>query len=131
MPIVSGFGVAGPTAAFGIVAGLGKVSAWAAFAAGAAETAVAAAATGAAIGLDPVTDFARAAGVSIPLFGDAIAAAGVVTVFVTLAAGAPASVFFGGADSPPDELVRLVDLNESRIFVAAAASCARMCGICT
>ena len=114
MPIVSTFWGAGLTAAFGIGGGAGEVSA------GAAEAVVAAAITGAAVAADPVTDFARATGVSTPLFVEAIAAAGAVTVFVALGAGAPASGFLGGAG-----------LNESRIFPAAPASCARICGICS
>jgi len=40
--------------------------------------------------------------------------------FAGLAPGAPASALVGNAG-----------LNESRIFVAAATSCARMCGICS
>jgi hypothetical protein len=43
-----------------------------------------------------------------------------VAAFAELAAGAPASAFFGGAG-----------LNESRIFYAARQSCARICGICS
>ena len=109
VPIVSAFGGAGVTAAFGIDAGTGSVST--AFAAGAADAVVATAATGAAVTADPVTDFARATGVLNSPFVDAITAAPAVAVFVALGAGAPASVFFGGAG-----------LNESRIFSAAAAS---------
>lgn len=76
--------------------------------------------TGSAVGAEPVADFARAAGVSTPVLVEAIAAEGAETVFEALGAGAPPSAFFGGAG-----------LNESRIFCAAAASCERMCGICS
>jgi hypothetical protein len=106
-------GGAGVTAAFGIEAGGGEAS-------GADVAAVAASVTGAAMGVEPVTDLARAAGVLTPARVDAMAAAPDVAVFAALGAGAPAVGFFGAAG-----------LNESRIFSAAAASCARMCGICS
>ncbi|PYJ87762.1 MAG: hypothetical protein DME70_05935 [Verrucomicrobia bacterium] len=80
----------------------------------------AAAVTGAAISGEPVTDFARATGVLSSPLVEAITGAPAVAVFAALAAGAPASGFFGGAG-----------LNESRIFSAAAASCERICGICS
>lgn len=118
--MVSAFGVAGVTAAFATEAGAGVVSGSAAFAAGAAEEVVAAAATGAAVTAEPVTDFARATGVLNSPLVEAITAAPAVAAFDALAAGAPASGFFGAAG-----------LNESRIFSAAAASCVRMCGICS
>src|SRR3989440_4836721 len=82
--------------------------------------AVAAATTGAAISAEPVADFARATGVLSSPFVEAITAPPAVADFAALAAGAPASGFFGGAG-----------LKESRIFSAATASWERMCGICS
>ncbi len=70
--------------------------------------------------VDPTTLFARAVGVLKSAAVEAIGADPAVTVFAGLGAGAPASALVGGAG-----------LNESRIFVAAATSCARMCGICS
>jgi hypothetical protein len=131
VPIVSALGVAGVTAALAAEAGAGLSSASVAFAAGAAEAVVAAAVTGAAVTAEPVADFARATGVLNSPLVEAITGAPAVAVFDALAAGAPASGFFGGAGSPRDESVRSADLNESRIFSAAAANCVRMCGICS
>src|SRR5438477_12396570 len=119
VPIVSALGVAGVTAAFGIDAGAGGTVGSSAFAAGAASTAVVAVATGEAVTVEPVTDFARATGVLSSPFVEAITAEPAVTAFAGLGAGAPASGFFGG-----------VGLNESRIFSAATASWARLCRIC-
>src|SRR5437879_5283335 len=70
--------------------------------------------------VDPTTLFARAVGVLTSAAVDAIGVDPAVTTFSTLGAGAPASGFIGGAG-----------LNESRILLAAATSCARMCGICS
>src|SRR6266436_4253565 len=70
--------------------------------------------------VDPTTLFARAVGVLKSAAVEAIGADPAVTAFAGLGAGAPASALVGGAG-----------LNESRIFVAAATSCARMCGICS
>ena len=70
--------------------------------------------------VDPTTLFARAVGVLKSAAVEAIGADPAVTVFAGLGAGAPASALVGGTG-----------LNESRIFVAAATSCARMCGICS
>ena len=103
------------TAAFGMEEGtVAAVSA--VFAADAS----AAATTDAAISGEPVADFARAAGVLSSPLVEAITGPATVAVFAGLAAGAPESGFFGGAG-----------LKESRIFSAAAASCERMCGICS
>ena len=110
VPIVSAFGAAGPAAAFAADGG-GASADGSAFAAGAADVVVAAAATGAAVTAEPVTDFARATGVLRFPFVEAMAAAPAVTDLLALAAGAPASDFFGGAG-----------LKESRIFSAATAS---------
>src|SRR5205823_12596693 len=118
--MVSAFGAAGITAAFGIDGGADALSDSAVFAAGAAETVVAPAATGAAVIAEPVTDFARATGVLNSPFVEAITAAPAVAAFDALGDVVAAAVFFGGAG-----------LNESRIFSAATASCARMCGICS
>src|SRR5437588_2003780 len=74
----------------------------------------------AAVIVDPTTLFARAVGVLRSAAVDAIGAVPAVTAFAALDAGAPASGFAGGAG-----------LNESRILVAAATSCARICGICS
>jgi hypothetical protein len=106
--MVSAFGAAGLTAAFGIEAATSRDSS--ALAAGATGGLLAAATTGAAVTLEPVTDFARATGVLKSPFVEAITAAPAVALFAGLDAGAPV-VFFGGAG-----------LNESRIFSAAAAS---------
>src|SRR4029077_9728970 len=73
-----------------------------------------------AVMVDPTTLFARAVGVLNSPEVEAIGVDCAVTVFAALGAGAPASVFSGGEG-----------LNESRIFSAAATSCARMCGICS
>src|SRR5437868_6272613 len=116
VPIVSTLGAAGVTAAFGIVGAEAAVGSWA-FAAGAADAAVTAA-TGAAVTVEPVTDFARATGVLSSPFVEAITAERAVTAFAGLDAGAPPSGFFAGTG-----------LNESRIFSAAAQSWARICGI--
>ena len=70
--------------------------------------------------VDPTTLFARAVGVLTSAAVDAIGADPAVTTFATLDAGAPASGLVGGAG-----------LNESRNLVAAATSCARICGICS
>ena len=80
----------------------------------------AATATGSAVTVEPVTDFARATGVLSSPFVEAITAEPAVTALAGLGAGAPASGFFGGAG-----------LNESRIFSAATQSWARICGICS
>src|SRR5207244_2881573 len=101
-------------AGFGAAAGCGEAAAGFSGAAGAAETVVAAAATGAAVIAEPVTDFARATGVLNSPFVEAITAAPAVAAFDALGDGVAAAVFFGGAG-----------LNESRIFSAATASCAR------
>src|ERR1043166_3816581 len=81
--------------------------------------------------VDPTTLFARAVGVLNSPEVDAIGVDSAVTVFAALGAGAPASLFSGSEGSPRDESIRSADLNESRIFSAAATSCARMCGICS
>src|SRR5437879_4901570 len=73
-----------------------------------------------AIIVDPTTLFARAVGVLKSAAVEAIGADPAVTAFAGLGAGAPASALVGGAG-----------FNESRIFVTAATSCARMCGICS
>src|SRR5436190_20476298 len=105
--MVSGFGAAGLIAALGMDgASVGGPST------GGGVT------TGAAVGSDPVADFARAAGVLSSPFVETITGAGAVAVFAALAAGARATGFFGGAG-----------LKESRIFSAATASCERMWGI--
>ena len=70
--------------------------------------------------VDPTTLLARAVGVLKFAAVDAIGVDAAVTTFSALGAGAPASDFVGG-----------VGVNESRIFAAAATSCARMCGICS
>ena len=62
-----------------------------------------------AIMVDPTTVFARAVGVLSSRAVEAIGVEPVVTALAALGAGAPASVFLGGAG-----------LNESRIFCAAA-----------
>lgn len=71
--------------------------------------------TGAAVIVDPTAVFARAVGVLRSAAVDAIGVEPAVTAFAPLGAGAPASIFTGGAG-----------LNESRIFVAATTSCARI-----
>src|SRR3954471_24660597 len=111
--MVSGFGGAGETAAFATDddGGGGASAGFSLF--------VAATTTGAAIGSEPVADFARATGVLSSPFVEAITGPGAVATFTALAAGAAASGFFGAG------------LNESRLFSAATTSCDRMCGICS
>jgi hypothetical protein len=70
--------------------------------------------------VDPTTVLARAVGVLMSPTVEAIGVEPLVTVLTGLGAGAPASVFFGGAG-----------LNESRIFSAAMTTCSRICGICS
>ena len=106
--------------------GVGDATVWGGFVGvSAAFAAIAAAAaasvTGAAVIVDPTTVFARAVGVLSSAAVEAIGVEPAVTALAAgLGAGAPASVFAGD-----------IGLNESRIFTAAAASCARMCGICS
>ena len=76
--------------------------------------------SGSAVTVEPTAVFARAVGVLKFPFVETIAGAPTAIVFARLGAAPPASVSFGG-----------VGRNESRIFSAAAASCARICGICS
>src|ERR1039457_1757910 len=121
VPIVSaGFANTGGAAALAAegIAGSGETSTG--FAIGAVVVVAAAAATGSAVTVEPVADFARATGVLSSPFVEAITAEPDVIALTGLGAGAPASGFFGGAG-----------LNESRIFSAATQSWARICGICS
>ena len=76
-------------------------------------------ATVSAVIVDPTTLFARAVGVITSALVETIGVDPAVAA--GLGAGAPASAFCGDT----------ADLNESRIFCAAATSCARICGICS